>query len=113
MKLIDILSQDTILKNKELIAIKEGKISTLSLVNREDLVILLMSLDTGRILKTHTTNGDAFILCLEGQARFIIDEKESIISEGESVVLSKEIPHSVEALSPYKMLLVIVKDEQK
>lgn len=60
-------------------------------------------------LSTHTAPGDALLQVLDGEALVNIDGKEMTVGAGEVVVMPANIPHSVNAVERFKMLLTVVK----
>ena len=46
---------------------------------------------------------------LEGDAEITIDGEKHILKEGEIIVMPKNIPHAVKAVTRFKMILTVVK----
>ncbi|TVQ03694.1 MAG: cupin domain-containing protein [Balneolaceae bacterium] len=67
----------------------------------------------GESLSEHTTPYNAFILILDGKAEIKIADKYYQLEEHETIILPANIPHAVTALSNFKMLLVMIKQETK
>jgi quercetin dioxygenase-like cupin family protein len=67
----------------------------------------------GESLSEHTTPYNAFILILDGKAEIKIAETYYQLEEHQTIILPANIPHAVKALSNFKMLLVMIKDESK
>ena len=49
------------------------------------------------------------IYIVDGEVQITIDSKEMIVKKGEMVILPANKPHALNALSPFKMLLVMIK----
>ncbi|MBM7540283.1 cupin domain-containing protein [Amphibacillus cookii] len=81
-----------------------------ALVQRKDLTLTLFAIDGGQQIARHTSNGDALVQILEGEALITIDQTAYNVKAGESIVLPAEIPHALEAITAYKMLLTVVKE---
>lgn len=109
MRLINNMEVGAVHLIKDLVDYKEDGLNRMVLVDREDLNIFIFAMDEGFELKTHTTNGDGLLQCLEGRAKVIIDGEEFMVAKDQSILLGKDIPHSVEAVERFKMLLTIVK----
>jgi quercetin dioxygenase-like cupin family protein len=71
--------------------------------------ITLFSFDNGQRLSEHTAPFDAFIQVIEGKAEIVIDNKPFIVSEGESIIMPANIPHAVNAVERFKMILTMIK----
>lgn len=88
---------------------QENKIISKNLVAKKDLVMTVMAFDKGESLEPHMAPGDALVTVLDGEGKFFVDTKPSIVKKGESIVLPANIPHAVEAINKFKMLLILVK----
>jgi quercetin dioxygenase-like cupin family protein len=71
--------------------------------------ITLFSFDEGQNLSEHTAPFDAIVQVVEGQAKIIINKKGFILSTGDIIIMPANIPHAVEALGKFKMLLTMLK----
>jgi len=72
--------------------------------------ITLFAFDRGQQLSEHTAPFDAMVLGLEGEGSVIIGGKEHILAAGEALILPANIPHSVNALTRFKMLLIMLRE---
>ncbi len=109
-KYIDNIPTGEVFKFKELIPYKAGKISSKTIVKREDLTITMFSFGKGEGLSTHSSTGDAMVQITEGSVQITIGDDNIIkVNEGETVILPSNIPHSLHALTDFKMLLTVVK----
>jgi quercetin dioxygenase-like cupin family protein len=71
--------------------------------------ITLFAFDAGQSLSEHSAPFDAFVLVTEGKGRIIIDKKDHDLMAGQFIVMPANIPHAVQALEKFKMMLVMVK----
>ena len=71
--------------------------------------ITLFAFDEGEGLSEHKTPFDAFVTIVEGSARIRIAAHEHTLNAGDSLVLPANIPHAVDAVTKFKMLLVMIK----
>jgi quercetin dioxygenase-like cupin family protein len=105
---------EEVLKLKELIDYSEGRVSSKTLVQRSDLSITLFAFDKGEGLSTHSAPGDAMVYIIEGSVEIKIGEDTKVVlSEGNTTVMPANIPHALEAIEKFKMLLIVVKPEKK
>ena len=88
---------------------KEGQIVSKNLVAKSNLVITIMSFWKGEALDPHKAPGDALVTVLDGEGKYIVNGKPFIVKKGESAVLPANIPHAVEAVENFKMMLTLVK----
>ena len=47
------------------------------------------------------------VIVLEGTGRFTVDGVEYLVSEGQSIIMPKDIPHAVYGQERFKMLLLV------
>ena len=94
---------------KELVEYQDNRVISLTLAQNEALSLTLFSFCEGEGLSTHSASGDAMVLILDGEATLNIGGKEVQPRTGEVVVMPADVPHSVHAHKPFKMLLIVVK----
>ena len=93
---------------KDLVTYQEGQVVSKTLSQSKNLSITLFSFDKDEEISTHKSDGDAFVLCLDGIIKITIDNKEYLLNEGNSIVMPAKHPHAVYAYERCKMLLVVV-----
>ena len=101
------IEKQKILNLKEQVEYQEGQIVSKTLVQNELVSVTLFSFDKNEEISTHVADGDALVTVLEGTGRFTIGEEVYAISEGESIVMPKNVPHAVFGLEKFKMMLVV------
>jgi len=94
---------------KDLIQYQQGSIVSKSIIDDKAGRITLFAFDQGEKLSPHTTPYDALIQIVEGEGEIIIDNKPFSLKVGESIILPKNIMHSVNAQQNFKMLLTLIK----
>jgi len=97
-----------VLTLKELVAYQEGQVVSKTLAQNSAVSVTLFSFDKGEEISTHESGGDAFVTCLDGVGRIMIDGVEYLLHERESIVMPATHPHAVMAEEPFKMLLAVV-----
>ncbi|GAA4301731.1 cupin domain-containing protein [Nibribacter koreensis] len=70
--------------------------------------VILFAFSEGQELKTHTTPIDALLLVLEGECSFTFPEEglEKTLKTGQIIQIPAKVPHSLKALSDFKMVLI-------
>jgi len=71
--------------------------------------VTLFAFDGGEGLAEHTTPHDALIYGLDGEAEITIGATAHIVTPGRALHLPPDVPHAVRAVSPFKMMLVMLK----
>ena len=93
----------------EAISILPKSIVSRTLVDNPSGTITLFAFDTGQGLSEHTAPFDAFVQVLEGKLELTIGEKSLTPIMGEVVLMPANVPHALRALSPTRMMLVMIR----
>lgn len=91
-----------------LVDIEEGRKNSIALARTGGCKMTVFSMDAGEGMSTHAASGDAMAFVLEGALEIVIEGAPSRVEAGSAIVMPKGAPHSVRALEPSKMLLVVV-----
>ena len=91
------------------VAYESGKVVSLTLAQKPGVGITLFAFDAGEGISTHAAGGDAMAIILEGSAKITIDGVPHSLGAGDTIVMPAGIPHAVEAITKFKMYLVVVK----
>lgn len=75
----------------------------------ENVSITVLAFSDDEDVSEEAYQGDTLYIVLEGQGEFTIDGLPNILGAGESIVMPYSIPHSVKAVTNFKMLLTVVK----
>lgn len=94
---------------KEQVSYEKGKVVSLTLAQRPGVGLTLFAFDAGEGVSTHAAPGDAMAFVLEGQTEITIDGVIHNVESGSAIVMPAGIPHAVKAITPFKMLLTVVK----
>lgn len=95
------------LKLKEQVAYQEGQVVSKTLVQNELVSVTIFSFDKDEEISTHASGGDAMVTVLEGTGRFTVGGEVFILTEGETLIMPKDIPHAVYGEEQFKMLLTV------
>ncbi|OMG01260.1 cupin domain-containing protein [Paenibacillus sp. FSL R7-0337] len=107
------LPQAEVMDLRKIITVEQEQVSSLTLVQRQNLAMTLISVDTGSSIGGHSSPGDAMVNILSGEARITIDDKPYSVRAGETLILPANIPHALYATEAFQMLLIVVKPEKK
>lgn len=101
------IDKKKILKIKDLVNYQDGQVVSKTLVQNELVSVTVFSFDKGEEISTHASSGDAMVTVLEGKGKFTIDGDIFYLEEGETIIMPKDMPHSVYGEDKFKMLLVV------
>jgi quercetin dioxygenase-like cupin family protein len=93
----------------ELVNYQEGAVVSRTLVNRGTGTVTLFAFDEGQGLSEHTAPFDALAHLLEGNAEIVVSGKPLPTKTGGAVLMSAHQPHSLKALTKFKMLLTMIR----
>ena len=96
---------------ESLIAYQADSVISKTIIGKKAGTVTLFAFDKEQGLSEHTAAYDALVYMLDGEAQITISGKGIVVKKGEMVILPANEPHALEALSPYKMLLVMIKSE--
>lgn len=63
----------------------------------------------GQGLSEHSAPYDALVVILDGEAEVIISKKAFNLKKGEMIIMPANKPHSLSAITQFKMLLVMIR----
>ena len=104
-KFIKNVEQSKVLKLNDIVAYQDNQIASLTLANEEHVGMTIMAFDEGEGVSTHAAGGDAMVCVLD----ITVDGVTSRVEKGDTIVMPANIPHSVKAVTKYKMLLTVIK----
>lgn len=101
------IEKSKVLELKELVAYQPGQVVSKTLVQNDKMGVTLFSFDQGEEISTHASGGDAMVTVLEGTGRFTVGDRTAELQEGDTLVMPKDIPHAVYAVTRFKMQLTV------
>lgn len=93
----------------DLVNYQPGSVVSRTLIKRSSGTVTAFAFDAGQGLSEHTAAFDALVEMIEGKAEFTISGKVLQLQSGEAILLPANQPHSVTALTPFKMLLTMIR----
>jgi quercetin dioxygenase-like cupin family protein len=93
----------------ELVAYQDGSVVSKTLIDKKIGTLTLFSFDAGQGLSEHTAPFDAFIQVVDGEAEVSIDGQPQTVCAGQMIIMPANHPHSLKAIKPFKMLLVMIR----
>jgi len=106
-KLIKNIEHRVALPLAEQVEYQTGQIGSKTLAQNSRHSLTLFAFDKGEEISSHESQGDAFVLALDGTGKITIDEEEHLLHAGEAIVMPAKVPHAVYAEERFKMLLIV------
>ncbi len=94
---------------KALLQYQAGAVVSRVLLKNKGGTTTLFAFDQGEGLSEHTAPFDALVLVIDGEVDITIADQLYRVQDGESIILPANIPHAVAAITPFKMLLVMIR----
>ncbi len=88
----------------------EGAIVSKTIIKQAKGNVSLFAFDKGEELSEHTAPFDALVQIIDGSAEITIDGHPHQLSAGESIIMPANIPHALVAVTPFKMVLTMIRD---
>ena len=93
------------------IEVAPGAVVSKTLVNKTAGTLTLFAFDAGEGLSEHTSPYDAVIQAVEGEVDLTIGGQTVRAKAGELVSMPARVPHSLRAVTPFKMLLIMIREK--
>jgi quercetin dioxygenase-like cupin family protein len=93
----------------DLVVLQPGAVVSRTLVKKASGTVTAFAFDAGEGLSEHTAPFDALLLDLEGEADITISSTPHHVSAGQILKLPAGEPHAVKAVTPFKMLLIMIR----
>jgi quercetin dioxygenase-like cupin family protein len=71
--------------------------------------VTLFAFDKGQRLSEHSAPFDAMLQVVEGNGEVVIDKAPYQLGAGETIIMPANIPHAVNAIERFKMVLTMIK----
>jgi len=87
----------------------EGSVVSRTIAQNDAGAVTLFAFDSGQGLSEHSAPFDAIVQVLDGEAELVIGGKPVRAAAGSLVVMPANVPHAVNAVRRFKMLLVMLR----
>ena len=92
-----------------LVGVQSGAVVSRELISKPQGTVTIFAFDQGQGLSEHTAPFDALVHALEGRVQITIGGVAHEVGEGELIIMPANIPHALSALTPFKMMLVMIR----
>ncbi|MEW6515481.1 MAG: cupin domain-containing protein [candidate division FCPU426 bacterium] len=92
-----------------LVDYQTGAVVSRTLIDKSAGTVTLFAFDRGQGLSEHTAPFDALVFIYEGAAEVTISGEGRRVIGGEVILMPARQPHSLRALEPFKMMLVMIR----
>ncbi len=96
-------------KPARLVDYQQGSVVSRELLRSDGGTVTIFAFDEGQGLSEHTAPFDALVHVIDGEAEITIDGKPFRVKEGEMLIMPAHKPHALSAVTPFKMILTMVR----
>lgn len=93
-----------------LLKYQDGAVISREVIKKKTGTVTVFAFDEGQGLSEHTAPFDALVYCLDGSVEVTISGEHFPVATGEMIIMPANKPHSLKALSRFKMLLVMIRE---
>ena len=93
-----------------LVQYQSGAVVSRTVLKRSSGTVTAFAFDQGEGLSEHTAAFDALVVLIEGAAEITVAGQPQQVAAGDILRLPAGRPHALKALSPFKMLLVMIRE---
>ena len=98
-----------VLAAQDLVGYQAGSVISREIVRGDAGTVSVFAFDEGEGLSEHTAPFDALVHVLDGEVEVTVAGNPLRLKEGDMVIMPAGIPHSLKALSRFKMVLTLIK----
>ncbi len=96
----------------DLLAYQDEAVVSRMIIKQESGSVTMFAFDKGQGLSEHTAPFAALVHVLDGEVAILIDGNLSHLKTGEMIIMPANKPHSLKAVTPFKMMLIMIKDKK-
>ena len=93
-----------------LVKYQEKAVVSRTLIDKDAGTVTLFAFDEKQGLSEHTAPFDAMVFVIDGEAEVLIEGKPIRLKKGDMTIMPANKPHTVKALSRFKMLRIMVRE---
>lgn len=101
------ITANKVMELDSLVDYQEGRVVSLTLVQNDAMSMTIFAFGKGEGISTHSAPGDAMVYIIDGRASITIGENTMEATAGQMVVMPSNVPHGLDAIENFKMLLVV------
>jgi quercetin dioxygenase-like cupin family protein len=92
-----------------LIDYQDNSVVSREIIKKETGTVTIFAFDKGEGLSEHTAPFDAMVQVIDGTAEIVISGNKNIVKEGEMIIMPGNIPHALNAIERFKMVLTMIR----
>ena len=109
IKKSNLMEKSKLFRLSDQIGYADNSVVSKTIIKKETGTVTLFAFDKGQGLSPHIAPFDALVQIVDGECSFQIGEQKNQMKAGDCVILPAGIVHSVDSVTPFKMLLTMIK----
>jgi quercetin dioxygenase-like cupin family protein len=105
------MSEAEVVVLADLVSYQDGSVVSRKVLGGKRGNVTLFAFAAGEGLTEHTSPYAALVVVLEGEASVRVGGEEHTLEAGQSITLPPTVPHALDARKPFKMMLVMIRDD--
>lgn len=93
-----------------LVDYQSGSVVSRTVIDRRVGTVTLFAFDQGQGLSEHTAPYDALVQVLDGAVEVTISGTPHRVEKGQIIIMPANQPHALRSLTPFKMMLVMIRE---
>jgi quercetin dioxygenase-like cupin family protein len=93
----------------KLVDYQAGAVVSRTLSDKTAGTITIFAFDAGHGLSEHSAPYDAFVYAIDGEVEVTLGGEKHRVIEGQMIIMPANVPHALRAVTPFKMLLVMIR----
>jgi len=93
-----------------LIEYQEGSVVSRTVIDKKTGTVTVFAFAEGQGLSEHTAPFDAMVHVLDGAVEISISGRPFRVNRGQMVIMPANEPHALRALTPFKMVLTMIRE---
>lgn len=91
----------------DLVEYRPGQVVSRTLAQSDSGSLTLFSFAKGEAISSHENDKDAMVTVLDGRGKITVGGKDYDVEKGKTIVMPANVPHALEAVEQFKMLLIV------
>lgn len=93
----------------DMLAYQENAVVSRTIIDKGIGTVTVFAFDAGQGLSEHTSPFDAMVQVLDGEVEITISGASRVLKAGQLIIMPAGEPHALKAVSPFKMLLTMIR----
>ncbi len=94
-----------------LVEYAEDSVVSRTIADAKSATVTVFAFARGQGLSEHSAPFDALVNVIEGEGEFTVGGEKHRVSAGQILRMPADVPHSVRAAKPFKMMLIMIREK--